>query len=703
MSRENLRYADTKQQDTVFSGTEQDYQDPLSLYKILQSSNVADELSQDDLISIGNLVVDGYETDLASRAHWEKDLETWTKLALQVVDQKTYPWQGAANVKYPLLSTAAMQFAARAYPTLIPSNGQIVKCRTIGYDMDGAKSQRAERVSKHMSYQCMDEMPDWEEDMDKLLLANPIAGCSFKKSYWDANKQVICSKLVFPKYLVVNYYAKSLEEAERITEVIYLTRRQVKERINRGMFLDVDLGDPTASNTMKPTGLKDSTQMEAGEDETTPYTFLEQHCYLDLDGDDYTEPYIVTVEENSKQVVRIIPRFDSDTVQMDETGDKVVYIEPIHYYTKYGFIPNPDGGFYDIGFGRLLGPINESANTLVNQLIDAGSLSNLQAGFIGKGLKIKMGDSKFQPGEWKAVNAVGDDIKKQIFPLPVREPSDVLFKLLDLLLKSGKELASVAEIFVGKMPGQNTPATTTMASIEQGMKVFTAVYKRIYRSLTKELRKIYLLNRKYLNPQQYVSVLDMTVEQNDYQLPEDDIIPGADPSAVSSQEKQAKVQAIMQILQLGTVDPMWATQKYMEAHEITDWQQGVRQQPQKTDPKVEAMQAKNQLEQQKATRQIQMDAAKLQIEGASKEQEMALKQRAAEQEMQLKLMEHVLKAKQSNAEHQVGMQQQMAQSQLNLITSAQAAQQKNQQQKEAAKVKQQTNPKGKQVDGNKSK
>ena len=689
--------------DPNFVGTEQEYEEPLTLTKILDATNVAEELSDDDLISIGNLVVEGYETDLASRAHWEKDLETWTKLALQVSEQKTYPWQGAANVKYPLLSTAAMQFAARAYPTLIPSNGQIVKCRTIGYDMDGMKSQRAERVSKHMSYQCMDEMPDWEEDMDKLLLTNPIAGCSFKKSYWDANKQVICSKLVFPKYLVVNYYAKSLEEAERITEVIYLSRRQVKERINRGMFLDVDLGDPTASNTMKPTGLKDSTQIEAGEDETTPYTFLEQHCYLDLDGDDYTEPYVVTVEENSKQVVRIVPRFDSDTVQMDETGKKVVYIEPFHYYTKYGFIPNPDGGFYDIGFGRLLGPLNESANTLVNQLIDAGSLSNLQSGFIGKGLKIKMGDSKFQPGEWKAVNAVGDDIKKQILPLPVREPSEVLFKLLDLLLKSGKELASVAEIFVGKMPGQNTPATTTMASIEQGMKVFTAVYKRMYRSLTKELRKIYLLNRKYLNPEQYISVLDITVEQNDYQLPEDDIIPGADPTSVSAQEKQAKVQAIMQILQLGTVDPMWATQKYMEAHEITDWQQGVRQQPQKPDPKVEAMQIKNQLEQQKATRQIQMDQAKLQIEGASKEQEMALKRRAAEQDMQLKLMEHVLAARQSNAEHQAGMQQQMAQSQLNMITSAQAAQQKNQQQQEAAKVKQQTNPKGKKVDGNKSK
>lgn len=668
--------------DQTFQGTEVKLEADLDVEGILQLSNIAEKLSENDLIRIGNEVVDGYENDLSSRSPWEKDLEEWTKLALQISSQKTYPWQGAANIKFPLLATAAMQFAARAYPTLVPSNGKLVKCRTVGYDPQGQKAERADRVSRHMSYQILDEMDDWEEDMDKLLLALPIAGTCFKKTYWDSNKEVNCSKLVLPKYLVVNYNTRSLDEAERITEVFYLTRRQVKERINKGLFLDVDLGDPSESTTFNKETVKNAFQLSANEDETTPYTFLEQHCYLDLDKDGYTEPYVVTVDETSRTVLRIAPRFDEDSVVVGEDND-IISIEAIQYYTKYSFIPNPDGGFYDIGFGRLLGPINDSANTIINQLVDAGSLSNLQAGFIGKGLKIKMGESRFQPGEWKAVNAVGDDLKKQIFPLPVREPSSVLFQLLDLLLKSGKELASVAEIFVGKMPGQNTPATTTMATIEQGMKVFTAVYKRVYRSLTKEFRKIYILNKKYMNPEEYISVLDMEVTQEDYTGPEDDIIPGADPTAVSGQEKQARVQAVMQILQLGTIDPMWATKMYMEAHEIAGWEQGVKQPaPPPPDPKQEAMKMKAQLEQQKAQRDMQMTAAKLQMEQASKEQEMQMKARAATQDLQAKQLESILKAKAAQAElgskqmqHQQGMQQSAQKAQLDMVVKAQQAKQ----------------------------
>jgi chaperonin GroES len=313
-----------------------------------------------------------------------------------------------------------------------------------------------------------------------------------------------------------------------------------------------------------------------------------------------------------------------------------------------------------------------------------------------------MGESRFTPGEWKVVNAMGDDIKKQVFPLPVRDPSSVLFNLLDLLLKSGKELASVAEIFVGKMPGQNTPATTTMATIEQGMKVFTAVYKRVYRSLQKEFRKLYKLNRTYLNPQQYIAILDMEVQQSDYESPEDDIIPGADPTAVSGQEKQAKVQALMQILQLGTLNPMAVTQLYLEAHEISQPEKYMMQPQPKTDPKVEAMQAKAELEKQKATRDIQMNEAKTQMELASKEQEMQMKSRAQAQDMQMKMIESILKAKQADEMHKASMQQQMQQSQLNMITSAQQAQQKNQQMQEASNTKQKLS-KEKKVNANKPK
>ena len=672
---------------------------------INNTKNLAEELDDDTLISIGNDVVEGYETDKASREPWEKDLKSWTELALQISGNKTYPWPNAANIKYPMLSTAAMQFAARAYPTLIPSNGTIVKCRINGYDPTGEKAQRAERISKHMSYQLLAEMDDWEEDMDRLLICLPIAGTCFKKTYWDSNKQKNCSKLVCPKVLVVNYFANSLDNAERITEILTQTKRKVKELQNQKLYLDIDLHTPsTVAKTQTQSVTEAFSHSLSGDDETTPYTILEQHTFLDLDDDGYSEPYIVTVEQDSRKVLRIVPRYTADDVTVDEK-QKVIMIEPVQYYTKYSFIPNPDGGFYDIGFGRLLGPLNNSADTIINQLVDAGTLSNLQSGFIGKGLRIKVGDIRFEPGEWKTVNATGDDIKKQVFPLPVREPSDVLFKLLDLLLKSGKELASVAEIFVGKMPGQNTPATTTMATIEQGMKVFTAVYKRVYRALTSEFRKIYLLNRMYMNPEEEVSVLDFPMEQSDYNGPEDDIYPGADPTAVSSQEKQAKVQAIMQLLQLGTIDPMAVTKLYLEAYEIPNAESYIKQpQPPAPDPKMEAIKAKAQVDQQKAQIDMQVAQHKLQLEAASKEQEMQMKQAQLQQELEAKKMQAVLDAQLAQAsaqskiqigqqEAQAKMGQQAQQSKLNMITQSLSHQQQMKHQAEAAKQQQKTIPK----------
>ena len=666
----------------------------MKLQKILESSNLAADLSDDKLIEIGNDVVIGYETDLESRKPWEKDLKNWTELALQVASDKTFPWPNAANIKYPLLATAAMQFAARAYPTLIPSNGKVVKCKVIGSDPTGEKSMRAFRVSTHMSYQVMEQMDGWEEDMDKLLIALPISGTCFKKTYWDSSKQQNCSKLVLPKSLVVNYWTRCLEDAERITEVFYLSKRKVKERQNLGIFIDAELGDPQTPADDVTTSINRSFQRASDFDETTPYTILEQHTYLDLDEDGYAEPYIVTVEAESNKVLRIVPRFSEADVLMDDKQN-VVSIEAVQYYTKYGFIPNPDGGFYDIGFGRLLGPLNNSANTIINQLVDAGSLSNLQAGFIGKGLRIKMGETRFQPGEWKAVNAVGDDLKKQIFPLPVREPSQVLYNLLDLILKSGKELASVAEIFVGKMPGQNTPATTTMASIEQGMKVFTAVYKRVYRSLTSEFRKIYKLNQQYMNPEEYISILDNPIPQEDYKGPEDDIIPGADPSAVSSQEKQQKVQAVMQLLNLGTINPMAATLMYLEAHEIPEAEiKKLAMQPQpKTDPKVEALQAKAAIDQQKAQNDIQISREKLRMDQMTKEQEMQHKATLQRMELEGKQMEGILKGRAATldlqataAQHGQAMQQQAQQNQMKLATQHASHQQQLQQQKENTKL-----------------
>lgn len=631
--------------------------------------NIAEKLSEEKLIEIGSDVVEGYEADESSRAEWKENLEEWTKTALQIADKKTFPWPNASNIKFPLLSTAAMQFAARAYPTLVPSDGKVVKCRVVGSDLDGEKTKRAIRISKHMSYQVMEEMEEWDEEMDRLLITLPIAGTVFKKTYYDQEKQRNVSCLVMPKDLCVNYYAKNLDDCERKTEIHEFSKRKLEEKIRKGLYMDVQLGEPSVGSgrqsTSDPSGVK-----PPEEDSTTPYIVLEQHCFLDLDEDGYPEPYVVMVEKESKKVLRIAARFELDGVLTDEEG-KVVSITPNEYYTKYSFFPNPDGGFYDIGFGRLLGPLNASVDTIINQLTDAGTLSNMQSGFIGKGLRIKLGDTKFTPGEWKAVNATGTDLKGQIYPLPVREPSEVLFKLLGLLSQSAKELASVAEIFVGKMPGQNTPATTTMASIEQGMKLFTAVYKRVYRSLAKEFQKIYKLNRIYLDPQVELDILDEPIQQSDYQGNEKEVIPAADPTAASSQERVQKVQQLMQLLGLGTINPMAVTQRMLEALEEPAPEQLMQQPQPQPDPKAEALKLKAQLDQQKASNDLQMEQAKMQLAQANEAAKMQMQKAMKQQEMEFKAQEASLKMRIAAMEAGVKIDTQQKEAQSKLVQGQQ--------------------------------
>lgn len=639
---------------------EVDQQPPIRA--LLESTNIAENLEEDKLREIGSMCKRGFEQDLESRRDWEQNIDEWTKLAIQTKEAKNYPWPKASNIKYPLLSTAAMQFAARAYPSLVPSDGRIVKSKVVGKDPTGEKQKKAEHTSIYVSYQLMDEMDGWEEDMDKLLIMLPVVGTMFKKTYWDSLTEKNVSKLVMPKNLVVNYWTRNLETTERVSEVIEMSKRLYQERVNAELFLDTDIGNPQ---------MPEGPGAAPANDATTPFTFIEQHTFLDLDDDGYEEPYIVTFHRESGTVLRIVARFDEKGLKVDN-DEKVIRIEPIQYYTKFGFIPNPDGSFYDIGFGVLLGPLNESVNTLINQLVDAGSLSNLQSGFIGKGLRIKMGEARFQPGEWKAVNATADDLKKQILPLPTKEPSNVLFQLMGALITSGKELASVAEIFVGKMPGQNTPATTTMATIEQGMKVFTAVYKRIYRSLAKEYKKIYRLNEVYLNPQTYVELLDDNVNPNDFKAIGYDICPGADPSAISQTERLLKAQGLAELLPLGLLDPLEVVTRILEAQEQPNIQklfhpqvQQTGQPPQQPDPKAQELQMKQAALEQ--TSQIKQQEMQFKSELSARDQQF-------KQAMQAQAQQHDLAMKQMEGRMQALAQHHAAQAQIHQANQAHAQQ-----------------------------
>jgi len=619
-----------------------------SLNRLLEEANIAEHLDEDKLEEISDIVYNGYKLDLDSKQEWDKLVDVWVKLAAQIKEEKSWPWPKAANVKYPLLSTAAMQFAARAYPALVPADGKVVQMKVIGVDQQGQKAAKAERLAQHMNYQILKDMSGWEEDMDKLLIQLPIVGCLFKKTYWDSIRKKNCSKLLGPKDLVVNYWASGLESAYRKTEIIPMTKNQIKSMQNAGLYCECELPEPKSNPALPSKADVHKAVSPSRTDETTPYVILEQHTYWDMDEDGYAEPYIITIEEDSKQVLRIVARFDSDGIVTTADG-KLVCIEPVEYYTKYDFIPNPDGGFYSVGFGHLLGPLNESANTIINQLIDAGTLANLQSGFIGKGLKLKMGDNRFQPGEWKSVPATGDDIKKQIFPIPVKEPSEVLFKLLGLVIESSEKLASVAEIFVGKMPGQNTPATTTMATIEQGMKVFTAIYKRVYRSLSKEFEKLFRLNSIYAeNIEKALHILDAPITIQDYDMKSYDVCPTADPTAVSSTQKLLKVEGLMQLMQLGTLNVMEVTKRSLEAQEQPNIEVLMQQPAPPPDPKVAQMQAKMQMDKESH----QMDMAGEQMKLQFKQQEEMMQQKFDAASAQMKLQFEDMKFK-MDAEHQV--------------------------------------------------
>lgn len=621
------------------------------LRSYIESVNIAEKLSEEKLKEIAEQVCEGFESDLRSRKDWEDKLDEWTKLAQQYQEQKAYPWPKASNIKYPLLSTAAMQFAARAYPTLVPSDGKIVEGQVIGKDPDDSKEDQAERIATYMSYDIMHQMEGWEEGMDKLLITLPVTGTVFKKTYWDSVKKKNCSHVIHPKYVVVNYWATSLCDCERISEIIPMTKRQVKQRQMSGIFCkDVDLGDVPSISFDNIQSQKRIYGVPA-KDETTPYEIIEQHCFYDLDDDDYAEPYIVTFHRQSKKILRITARYDESTIYFNDEGE-LAEIEPIHYYTKFGFIPNPEGCFYDLGFGTLLGPLNDSVNTLINQLVDAGTLNNLQSGFIGKGLRLRMGDHRFMPGEWKAVNAVGDDLKKQIFPLPTKEPSAVLFQLMGTLVTSAKELASVAEIFTGKMPGQNTPATTTMATVEQGMKVFTAIYKRIYRALTEEFCKLFKLNATYLDPKTYSAVLNEPIGPDDFDETSYRVIPAADPNAVSAQEKLQKAESLLQLLPIGVLDPVQVIIRVLKAQEQPNFEQLLNQAVQQTgqmpppppDPKVQELQMKQQAQQQDAQLKLAMGQQEMELESRSKQQQMQMESQEHQQKMQMLANETQMKA-----------------------------------------------------------
>lgn len=519
--------------------------------KFISSVNIADSLEDSKLSEIGNKVIEGYNIDLASRSEFDKINEDAMKLATQVFEKKTFPWNNAANVKFPLITVASIQFASRAMPEIIPNSG-LVKIKVIGKDPLGLKRKRGERVVEYMNYQLTEEMVEWLDGTDKMLHVLPIIGTCFRKMYFDKVLGRITSKFLTCDNIVVNMKAESLSTARRISHKFYKYSNDIYEYTSAGIWKEYDFGVAKSEDN----------------DEAAPHLFIEQHRWLDLDNDGYEEPYIVTVHEETKNVVRILARYDDDDVYA--INGKLVKITPIEYFIKYSFIPNPNTGFYDIGFGSLLYSMNSSINSIINQLIDAGTLSNTGGGFISRGIRLKSGVVSFSPGEWKKIDSLSQDLRGSILPLPIREPSQTLFQLLGLLINAGNDISSIQNAMKGEKPGENVSAATVYALIEQGMKVFGGIYARVHRSLTNEYKLLYKLNQKFLDHIHYFNVVDpekteQMVLQSDFDVKDHDIKPSADPSLSLEVQKTARAQALMEISGRPGVNEDEITKNYLEA------------------------------------------------------------------------------------------------------------------------------------------
>jgi chaperonin GroES len=523
----------------------------ISIKDAHKDPNVASRFSHDDLARIANVVIEGYKEDLYSRQKWEKRTQAAMDLAMQVQENKTYPWAGASNVAFPLVTIAAMQFHSRAYSALVQAP-TLVKFRIEGPDPRGEQSARARRISSHMSWQLLEGDQSWEEQHDRMMLILPIVGCAFKKTYFDSEKGNH-SDLVLAQNLVVDYYARSIEEAQRKTQRIIATRNDIFTGVKEGRYLDClneqwYLNGPAPADYEFDESRADNRRgmMPPTASEVQPFTLLEQHCWLDLDGDGYAEPWIVTIEERSSAILRIVARWDAENQIEYNSDKKLVRIRATEYFTKYGFIPSPEGGIYDVGFGTLLGPLNSVVNTTINQLMDAGRLATTGGGFLARGAKIRSGERGFDPFAWTRVDATGDDLRKSMVPLPIREPSPVLFQLLELIINYTQRIAGVTDTMVGENPGQNTPAQTTQTMMEQGLKIYSAIFKRLWRSEKEEFRKLFLLNAMFMPNTAVTGSGDWQATRQDYLSGSDNIAPVADPYVLSDQHLLARAMTIKQ-------------------------------------------------------------------------------------------------------------------------------------------------------------
>ena len=507
-------------------------------------ANLAEFLDDEALQDLSSDLMQEYKDDKSSRDEWYDAYSKGLKLLGFTYEDRSQPFQGASGVTHPLLAETVTQFQAQAYKELLPANGP-VRTQIIGAS-NPQKEEQAQRVQEFMNYQIMHVMEDFDPDLDQMLFYLPLSGSAFKKIYFDTTLNRAVSKFVPSEDLIVPYSATDLATAERVTHVIKRTENEVRKMQVMGIYQDVDLqfkDEASNSSIQEAVNKIDGVRPTGSSYKNDVYTLLEMHCDLDIPGYENSDgiklPYIVTIDEGSQKVLSIYRNY--------EEGDTLY--KKKQYFVHYKFLPGL--GFYGFGLIHMLGGLSRTATSALRQLIDAGTLSNLPAGFKARGLRIRDDDNPLQPGEFRDVDAPSGDLRQGLLPLPYKEPSATLFQLLGFVVQSGQRFATIADQKIGDSVAANAPVGTTMALIERGSRVMSAIHKRLHYSQKTEFNLLAKVFKDFY-PQVYPydvgknAAAVFKAQDFDERV---DIMPVSDPNIFSMSQRVTLAQTQLQMAQ----------------------------------------------------------------------------------------------------------------------------------------------------------
>ena len=511
-------------------------------------ANLVDFINENTLQKISNDLLDAIETDKQSRSEWEKTYTDGLKyLGMKFDEMRSQPFEGSSGVVHPILAEAVTQFQAQAYKEMLPAKGpvktEIVGARTIETE------NQAERVQEFMNYYIMNEMDEYDPELDQMLFYLPLAGSCFKKIYFDFVLNRAVAKFIAPEDLIVPYEAADISSAERITHSISMSANEIKKQQVTGFYANVDIGSGSYTEDMDDISeaIDEIQGISPSYKENRNRTVYEVHTVLDIEGfEDLDQqgvptglklPYIVTIEEDSQKVLSIRRNYRENDLLKNK----------INYFVQYKFLPGL--GFYGLGLSHMIGGLSKASTSILRQLIDAGTLANLPAGFKARGMRIRDEDDPLQPGEFRDIDTTGGSLRENLIPLPIKEPSNVLMQLLGILVDSGKRFAAIADMNVGDM-NQAMPVGTTVALLERGTKVMSAIHKRLHYAQRIEFGLLAKVFSEYLPPvyNYQIGSGPQEVKQIDFD-DRVDIIPVSDPNIFSQSQRVTLAQELLQMVQ----------------------------------------------------------------------------------------------------------------------------------------------------------